>query len=154
MECAEIGQYLPDYLEGALAPEQAQQVEEHLLRCMPCAQQRRALERVPRLLAQWEPPVPSERIWAGIEARIRAEGKWQVVPERRASHPLWRVFTRWLPAATLTAAAASALIALFLWRSQPAYLPLSGSYTNYWQAHRQWARSGGAGELFPYVEGQ
>ncbi|GBC92433.1 hypothetical protein HRbin15_00903 [bacterium HR15] len=154
MTCTEIRRYLSDYLEGTLAPEQAQQVERHLQTCITCAQECRALEWVPLLLGQWSPPVPSEQIWAGIEARLRAGSAWQVAPTERTSRLPWRVFTRWLPAATLAAVAVSALIALFVWRAQPTYLPLNGSYSSYWQAHRQWARSGGTSELYPYVEAQ
>ncbi len=142
MECTEIRQYLSDYLEGALLPEQAQVVERHLQHCLHCAQECRALEHVPHLLRQWSPPVPSERIWAGIERRLHAS---------RHARPL---FARPpLLVASLAVAAVLLMVAFFMWsRSQPTYLPIRGSYARYWEAHRDWAVSGGASELYPYVE--
>lgn len=144
MGCTEIRRYLADYLEGALLPEQAQQVESHLQSCLACAQECRALEQVPRLLQQWSPPVPSERIWAGIERRLHAS---------RRARPFLARST--LLVASLSAAAVLLVVAFLMWsRSKPAYLPPSGSYARYWEAHHDWAFSGGASELYPYVEAQ
>lgn len=157
MECTKIRQHLSEYIEGVLSREQAQQVEAHLQACPLCAREYRAMERVPALLRQWMPPVRSEQIWAGIERRIRAGS------EKRAtggSHPqATRYYSpfaiRYRFAAALAITAVAVLIALFVWyRSAPSYPPLKDPYTNYWQAHHQWAISGGASELYPYVEAQ
>ncbi len=144
MRCNEVRPFLPDYLEDALPVEGAQQVEQHLQGCLACTQERRLLERVPILLRQWSPPVPSEKMWAGIERRI------QTSPRVRRSR-----FVAWRPplVAASLAAAAITLIAIFLWnRLEPAYPPLAGTYENYWQAHHEWARNGGATELYSYLE--
>lgn len=157
MKCTEVRGYLSDYLEGALPPDEAQQLEAHLQGCLTCAQEHLALERVPALVRQWSPSVPSEQIWAGIEARIRASSEPQGASRFSPRHPPFAtrhssLATRRLLAAAF-ATAAVALVAFFVWnRPAPTYPPLSGSYTNYWQAHREWAQSGGAGELSPYVE--
>jgi len=146
MRCNEVRQYLPDHLEDALPAEQAQQVEQHLHECVACTQERRMLERVPTLLQQWSPPVPSEKMWTGIERRIQTSQR-----VRRSRLVAWRPP---LVAATLTATAI-ALIAYFLWnRLEPTYPPLVGSYENYWQAHYEWARHGGTTELYSYLEGR
>ncbi len=140
MRCDEVRRSLTDYVEGVLPLEQAQVVEAHLQGCPDCAHELQMLQRVPQVLRQWSPPVPSERIWAGIESRIRAR-RWQ--PRRYAL------------IATLSAAAAALLLAFFIWqRATPAYPPVVDSYARYWQAHREWAQNGGAGELYPYVEAQ
>ena len=147
MRCDEVRRFLSDYLEGALSAEQRQQVEQHLQACLACTQERYLLERVPVLLRQWSPDVPSERIWTGVERRIQTSTRVRRDTARRA--PTWRTP---LVAATL-AAAAIALTAFFLWnRPQPAYPPLAGRYENYWRAHHEWARNGGATELYPYLE--
>jgi anti-sigma factor RsiW len=147
MRCNEVRRYLPDYLEGALPVEQAQQVEQHLQACLACTQERYLLERVPVLLRQWSPDVPSERIWVGIEKRIQTSPQVRRDTARRAL--TWRTP---LVAVTL-AAAAIVLAAFFLWsRFEPSYPLLAGSYENYWQAHHEWARNGGANELSPYLE--
>lgn len=157
MKCTEVRGYLSDYLEGALSPDLAQQVEAHLQSCFACARDLLSLTRVPALVRQWSPSVPSEQIWAGIEARIRASSEPQGASRFSPRHPPFAtrhssLATRRLLAAAL-ATAAVALVAFFVWnRPAPTYPPLSGSYTNYWQAHREWAQSGGAGELSPYVE--
>ncbi len=147
MRCDEVRRFLSDYLEGVLPIEQAQQMEQHLQACLACTQERYLLERVPVLLRQWSPDAPSERIWAGVERRIQTSTRVRRDTARRA--PTWRTP---LVAATL-AAAATALAAFFLWnRPEPTYPPPASTYENYWQAHREWARNGGANELYPYLE--
>lgn len=143
MECTEIKVYLSDYVEGVLASDLVREVEAHLQACPTCRREQFILERVPALVRQWSPPVPSEQIWAGVAARLQAG----------------RSMRRWAPrswmAATLAAAAVVAVVAFLLWnRLETSYAPLPSTYTNYWQAHHQWARSGGASELYPYVEVQ
>ena len=164
MRCTEVRGYLSDYLEGALSADQRQQIEAHLQTCLACAQERLVLERVPALVRQWSPSVPSEPIWAGIEAYIQAGGERRVARPLtpsplskggRGDHDHSPFAIRRPLMAIFAAAAVVALIAFFLWnRPAPTYPPLNGSYTNYWQAHREWAQSGGAGELYPYVEAQ
>lgn len=150
MGCTEVRALLADYLEDALPPDQAQQVEAHLQVCPVCVRERRALERTTALLRQWSPIVPSERIWAGIEERLRARGARQVASGLRL--PFAR---RYRLVAALAAIVVAVLVAFFMW-SRPAtvYPPLRDSYTKYWQAHHQWAIGGGVGELYPYVEAQ
>ena len=144
MRCDEVRRFLSDYLEGALSAEQRQQVEQHLQACIVCQHEQRMLERVPPLLRQWSPSVPSEQIWAGIAPRIQTES--------RVRRRLFIVRRTPLVAATL-AAAAIALVAFFLWnRPEPTYPPPASTYENYWQAHHEWARNGGATELYPYLE--
>jgi predicted anti-sigma-YlaC factor YlaD len=147
MRCNEIRSYLPAYLEGALPPEEAQRVEQHLQACIACTRERNLLERVPILLRQWSPDVPSERIWAGIEQRIQTAAR-----ARRGMTHRARTWRNPLVAATL-AVAATALALFFLWnRPEPTYPPPPSHYGNYWQAHHEWARNGGATELYPYLE--
>ena len=38
MKCEQIAEYLPDYLQASLRPEQSQTVEQHLASCADCSE--------------------------------------------------------------------------------------------------------------------
>lgn len=75
MKCEEIGELLPDYLQGRLATDQAAEVEKHLTECAACGEEA-ALWRNLALL-------PDEQPSPALESRFKAmlesyqEGRWE-----------------------------------------------------------------------------
>jgi anti-sigma factor RsiW len=55
-----IEEYLPDYLDAALAPELTADLERHLERCAPCVAFLRTYRRVPELARASAPELPAE----------------------------------------------------------------------------------------------
>jgi hypothetical protein len=91
-----------DWLEGALAREEAAEVEAHVRGCDPCTREMKWLEAEAELFArrrQAQPPISPE-LWPGVAARLDLAR-----PEPRRQRP-WRM----LMPLTLAAAAAALLI--------------------------------------------
>ena len=70
ISCQEMGELLCDYVSGELAPEQAQQVEQHARACPPCAiflETYRFAARVGQMLRGDEMPT---EVYARIETAV------------------------------------------------------------------------------------
>ena len=68
MECEQIAQLLPDYLQGDLRPDQQHDVEAHLKQCADCAEEIVLWEKL--FLLPIEQPSPASR--ARFEAMLQA----------------------------------------------------------------------------------
>jgi hypothetical protein len=100
---------LSDYLDGELSADERDAVEAHLRACAPCAAVLEELERVVARAAAVAARPPDADLWAGIAARIEADGAsahGRVMPFGRREA---RRFTFTLPQ---LAAAAAVLMAV------------------------------------------
>jgi predicted anti-sigma-YlaC factor YlaD len=77
MTCQELDQRLDEWLDGALSPSDAAEVEAHLAACDACRESARKLRQVlahaaalPRSVA------PARDLWPGIESRISRTRDW------------------------------------------------------------------------------
>lgn len=87
MKCEQIAEFLPDYLQASLRPEQSQIVEQHLASCADCSE----------VVAVWQKlgALPEEQ--PGVEGRQRFEAMLHAYQAGRAEHKdkrpsLWSVF--------------------------------------------------------------
>ena len=87
MKCEQIAEFLPDYLQASLRPEQHQVVEQHLASCADCSE----------VVALWQTlgALPEEQ--PGAEGRMRFEAMLHAYQTGRAEHgekraSLWSVF--------------------------------------------------------------
>ena len=75
MNCEEIGELLPDYLQGRLSSDRAEVVEKHLSRCAACGEEA-ALWKSLALLPEEQPsPALESRFKAMLESY--QEGRWE-----------------------------------------------------------------------------
>jgi hypothetical protein len=72
IDCERFDALLPDYLEGALAPEPRAAADAHLAQCARCRSLTDDLLAITRDAAALGPIEPARDLWAGIEARIQA----------------------------------------------------------------------------------
>jgi anti-sigma factor RsiW len=100
MTCQELDERLDDWLDGALAPRAASEVEAHLLSCPFCRERERRLRQVlahaaalPRSLT------PPRDLWPGIARRVGRRWSWAV----------------WSPIALAAAAAVVVGLVAVLW---------------------------------------
>ena len=89
MKCEQIAEFLPDYLQASLRPEQSQTVEQHLASCADCSE----------VIALWQKlgELPEEQ--PSAESRQRFEAMLHAYQTGRAAHretekrlSLWSVF--------------------------------------------------------------
>ncbi len=73
MECKDVRNKLPAYLEGAITPEQKNLVEEHLLSCLPCGDALEDLKKAGELVRGLNAVEPPPWMTQKVMARIRAE---------------------------------------------------------------------------------
>ncbi len=124
--CEIIRKQLADYLEQNLEPTTAREVEAHLEACESCRAECHRLEQVPELLQRWAPPVPTEALWQGVQARLQRKR--------------WR-FPRLAYALVGSAAAVLALVAFWQWWSRPVPPPAITQLDvePFYRAHLDWA---------------
>jgi hypothetical protein len=81
MKCEECLKVIEEYFDGELYERTASRVEEHLMKCEPCARALEALKDEQNLYALYRRDAePSPALWAGVAARIREEGRPSDVP--------------------------------------------------------------------------
>jgi hypothetical protein len=107
MRCKELAQLLSEYVDGALAPEQVTQLEQHLADCEPCQQALADLRETLALVQEIEPVAPPADLLQRIHAQIEAEATPAAATPAR-SRRLWCV----LSTPQLRFAAAASLLAL------------------------------------------
>jgi hypothetical protein len=109
MTCDEVDPRLDDYVDGALAERDFQELELHLASCEACREQERLLRvLVAQAAALPRELEPGQDLWPRIAERLE--------PHRVLPFPSWsQALPRWLPA-TLAAAAAVALAIAWLAR--------------------------------------
>ncbi|MGZ4887833.1 MAG: zf-HC2 domain-containing protein [Candidatus Angelobacter sp.] len=75
MNCEEIGELLPDYLQGRLSPDRAGEVEKHLVECAACGEEA-ALWKKLALLPEEQ---PSSALVSRFKAMLESyqEGRWE-----------------------------------------------------------------------------
>jgi Putative zinc-finger len=105
MNCEQISEFLPDYLQGSLTGEPARQVEDHLLHCSTCSADVALWKKLAQLPA--EQPSPESR--ARFEAMLHA---YQVGNLGAAEHTTPR-------ASSALAPRVSPLSAAFHWLRSP-----------------------------------
>jgi len=99
MPCEYTPEQLYWYLDGELAPEEAQAVERHLQECTSCQQEVTAHRRLQAMLrAALEEEEMPVQLWPAIQQRLAQEGV-PIRPETRRS-TRWRV---WLGAGAMAA---------------------------------------------------
>jgi anti-sigma factor RsiW len=119
MTCREASNLLPLFFDGELDPRQMRAVALHGTRCQPCETELRRLERVQDLVSETINSAVDEidlsNFWPGIEDQLGAVrvSRWERARER------WRLRwregeLRWAVRIPLLAAAAAAVLALFL----------------------------------------
>ena len=73
MQCQQIQELIPDYIQGGLANDIRIRLEAHLNTCPGCRKEVRLMEKTWRLLGEVEDIEPNphyiSRFWAGIETR-------------------------------------------------------------------------------------
>src|SRR5438309_6396 len=90
MECEQIAQLLPDYLQGDLRPDQQHDVEAHLKQCADCAEEIVLWEKL--FLLPIEQPSPASR--ARFEAMLQAY-RADRSTEPRGNSPWRERFSSW-----------------------------------------------------------
>jgi len=123
MNCERISQLLPDYLQGLLACESAQQVEEHLQRCAACSDEVAVWKKLALLPAEEPSPELRERFEAVLLAFSPATSVTPASGSTNAGLVVgatkhgfdWSAATRWLrsPVGVVAWSAALLIIGLF-----------------------------------------
>ncbi len=128
MTCKDVSHQLDDYLDGALAPDQARLVEVHVEACQTCSAQERSLRELLDRAAKLPREISPERdLWPGIAERV---GSRQVMPFRpRWGHGLLGHWPVGLAAAAALVGASSALTALLMRGGAAGQLPVGAEAT-------------------------
>ena len=127
MNCHDVVEWLDDYVDGLLSPDEARAVGAHLDACPSCADRAVSLrDLLARAKALAKPVEPPERVWTAVERRLKGErssGRPDVARSR---------WTRWalLAAAAVVLVAGTALVTTRLLQlSRPVPSPSSGPAT-------------------------
>lgn len=75
MNCEEIGELLPDYLQGRLSPDRAGEVEKHLAECTACGEESALWKKLALLPEEQPSPALESRFKAMLESY--QEGRWE-----------------------------------------------------------------------------
>ncbi|HXA84515.1 MAG TPA: zf-HC2 domain-containing protein [Candidatus Dormibacteraeota bacterium] len=75
MNCGEIGELLPDYLQGRLSPDHAGEVEKHLATCVTCGEEAALWKKLAVLPEEQPSPALESRFKAMLESY--QEGRWE-----------------------------------------------------------------------------
>jgi anti-sigma factor RsiW len=75
MNCKEIGELLPDHLQGRLSPDYAGEVEKHLAECVNCGEEAALWKRLALLPEEVPSPALESRFKAMLESY--QEGRWE-----------------------------------------------------------------------------
>ena len=75
MNCEEIGELLPDYLQGRLSSELRAEVEKHLAGCVPCGEEAALWKNLALLPEEQPSPALESRFKAMLESY--QEGRWE-----------------------------------------------------------------------------
>jgi hypothetical protein len=75
MKCEEIGELLPDYLQGRLRADQAAEVEKHLMECAACGEEAALWKKLALLPEEQPSPALESRFKAMLESY--QEGRWE-----------------------------------------------------------------------------
>ena len=103
MKCEEIGELLPDYLQGRLSPDLASEVEKHLAGCIVCGEEAALWKNLALLPEEQPSPALESRFKTMLESY--QEGRWEktslAVEKSKAPVPMLWGLGNWrqLPAA-------------------------------------------------------
>jgi anti-sigma factor RsiW len=75
MNCEQIGEILPDYLQGELSPDRAGEIEKHLAECAACGQEAALWKKLALLPEEQPSPAVESRFKAMLESY--QEGRWE-----------------------------------------------------------------------------
>lgn len=75
MKCEEIGELLPDYLQGRLSADQAAEVEKHFTECAGCGEEAALWKKLALLPEEQPSPAVESRFKAMLESY--QEGRWE-----------------------------------------------------------------------------
>src|SRR3981081_2497429 len=75
MNCEEIGELLPDYLQGRLSSDRAEVVEKHLSHCAACGEEAALWKKLALLPEEQPSPALESRFKAMLESY--QEGRWE-----------------------------------------------------------------------------
>ncbi|HSK43516.1 MAG TPA: zf-HC2 domain-containing protein, partial [Candidatus Binatia bacterium] len=75
MNCEEIGELLPDYLQGRLNTDRAAVVEKHLAECAACGEEAALWKKLALLPEEQPSPALESRFKAMLESY--QEGRWE-----------------------------------------------------------------------------
>src|SRR5689334_25104751 len=75
MSCEEIGEILPDYLQGSLSADRAAVVEKHLAECAVCGEEAALWKKLALLPEEQPSPALESRFKAMLESY--QEGRWE-----------------------------------------------------------------------------
>lgn len=111
MNCKRIKkQFLMDYTEGKLEPNQKTLVDDHLATCSQCRQEFEQIQGIGCLLRSYTVPDPGEAFWdslsSGIYTRVNSEKPTQKKP--------WEILHEWMTWKRLVYAATPILLILLL----------------------------------------
>jgi Putative zinc-finger/HEAT repeats len=114
MRCEQIGELLPDYLQGSLNAEQDKLVEQHLEKCEDCRDEVMIATRLSRLPVEQPSPASRQRFEAMLHAYQTGRGNRLAGLGREPSDSPWS-FRNWLrtPVGALAWSAALLVIGIF-----------------------------------------
>ena len=93
MNCKTIKkQFLTDYLEGNLEPDQKILVENHLANCLQCREHFQEIQRIASLLKSYTVADPGEAFWDRLSSRIYS----RVNSEKPAQRKPWEILQDWM----------------------------------------------------------
>lgn len=116
MNCKTIKkQFLADYLEGNLEPDQKILIENHLANCLRCREHFQEIQRIASLLKSYTVADPGEAFWDRLSSRIYS----RINTEKHTQKKPWEILQDWMTWKRLAYTTAPILlILLFLF---PAY---------------------------------
>lgn len=110
MNCDDVQLLMPDYVDGALSPGEAERVRRHLESCPTCAREADAQRRLSAAFAAAPKPMPGPRVQASFATWLEAEREAASLRARELMQP--RVsWLRLLMGSGATAVAACVLFA-------------------------------------------
>jgi anti-sigma factor RsiW len=101
MNCEQIAELLPDYLQGSLAGEQVRSVDDHLHQCAACSSEVAVWQKMSLLPTEQPSPELRERFEAMLHAYPTATAEQSGVVAANANSSVkggfdWSAVTRWL----------------------------------------------------------
>ena len=93
MNCKTIKkQFLMDYMEGNIEPDQKTLVEDHLLNCLQCREHFQEIQRIGYFLKSYTVSEPEEAFWDRLSSRIYS----RLNSEKPAQSKPWEILQDWI----------------------------------------------------------
>ena len=103
-------QFLTNYMEGNLEPDQKTLVENHLANCPQCREHFREIQGIASLLKSYTVADPGEAFWDGLSSKIYSRVNSEKLTQRKP----WEILQDWMGWKRLVYTATPILLILFV----------------------------------------